>query len=635
MPAKGPHGEERAPRLDERLQLLIDAVGDALIAATLDGRVVGCNQSACQLLGYSRAEMFELSRTDIVVDDERLREVVRVREQAGSSRGVVTLLRKGGERFEGEAKTFETRADGEPRVWIVIHDLSDRVRAEQATAALRESNEILRALTDAAFEPIVIHRDGVILMSNRAGEILARVPEGGLVGKRLFDFIAPQEHARIVERIQQKNEDPYESVGQRADGTQFACEVQVRVGPVNVNGEPARVAAFRDITERKKLEEEARHAQKMEAIGRLAGGVAHDFNNLLSVIVGAVGLAAAEIEPGHPAHAALEDVRRASERAAELTQKLLAFGRKQVLKMRAIDVNRALTDMESMIRTFVGATVKLDLVLEPGLGTVLADPSQFELMLLNLVANARDAMPQGGALVIATQSAALDAAEALRLGTLPGPHAKISVSDEGFGMDEATKERIFEPFFTTKGPGRGTGLGLPTVFGIVKQSQGTVSVESQPGRGSKLIVSLPLTSQPLRSESDPPPSSAHPSSKRTIWVVEDEPDVRRVIVQVLLRKGYVVHEFGAPEAALAELHAGKQEFDLLLTDVLMPNMSGRQLADRMRSSRPLIAVLYMSGYADKAFDEGLDPADAENFLPKPFTPDRLVAAIEKALARGA
>jgi PAS domain S-box-containing protein len=632
MEAPGTPADERTPRVDERLQLLIDGVGDALIASDLEGRIIGCNQSSCKLFGYSWPDMLGLSRSDLVLDDERLREVLRERRDSGASRGTLTFVRQGGERFEGEATTVEIpAADGSRRVWTMVHDLSDRRRADQATAALSESTEMLRALTDAAFEAIVIHRDGLILVANRAAEELARVPTGGLTGRQLFDFIAPEAIPSVLERIRQGNEDPYESRARRADGTTYPVEVRIRIGPVNVDGRPARVTAIRDLTERKKLEEEVRHAQKMEALGRLAGGIAHDFNNLLSVIVGAVGLAASEIESRHPAQEALDDVRRAADRAAELTAKLLAFGRKQVLKARPVDVNRSLAGMESMIRTFLGAKAKLRINLDPMLGPVLADPSQLELMLLNLVANARDAMPEGGSIVIETERGFFDAAEAARLGTLPGAQALIRVSDDGVGMDEPTRQRIFEPFFTTKGPGRGSGLGLPTVFGIVKQSQGSVSVESEPGRGTTFSVSLPETSEQPSSLSTSPPAAMPARPDRTILVVEDEPDVRRVVVQVLQRLGYRVFDADGPETALARVREGRVEFDLLLTDVLMPSMSGRQLADEVRVLLPGVAVLYMSGYPDKAFDEGHAPDAGDEFLPKPFTPGTLLAAVERAL----
>jgi CheY-like chemotaxis protein len=262
---------------------------------------------------------------------------------------------------------------------------------------------------------------------------------------------------------------------------------------------------------------------------------------------------------------------------------------------------------------------------------VLADPAQLELMFLNLVANARDAMPDGGALVIETRRTSLDAQEAARLGSVAGPHVLICISDEGLGMDAATRERIFEPFFTTKEPGRGTGLGLPTVFGIVKQCRGIVSVESKPGHGARFSVSLPVTDEPLVQEA-PALSERTVADTRTILVVEDEPDVRRIVVHLLRRAGYQVIDASTPEAALSLVRERPRKFDLLLTDVLMPAMSGRQLANGVRAALPGIAVLYMSGYPDTAFDADQAPAEGDGFLPKPFTPDTLLAAVTRALA---
>ena len=321
------------PLFDDRMQLLIDSMSDALLFATPDGRVIGCNQTACRMFGYSLSEMVHLHRRDLAVEDGRVETVQHAREQTGASLGAVTCVRRGGARFECEVTSIAVNVtDGPSETWVILRDISDRLRADTAVTALRESNELLRALTDAAFEAIVIHRDGEILIANRAAELAARVEPGGLVGRRLLDFIAPESIPMVMARIREGNEQPYESVGRRSDGTTYPVEVQARVGAVRVQGLPARVAVVRDVSERRKLEEQVRQTQKMEAIGKLAGGIAHDFNNLLAVILSAASLASSEIEPGHPSRQSLEDVCRAAERAAELTHKLLAFGRKQVLQ---------------------------------------------------------------------------------------------------------------------------------------------------------------------------------------------------------------------------------------------------------------------------------------------------------------
>ena len=288
------------PEFDDHMQGLIDAMSDAVLFATPDGRVIGCNQTACRMFGYSLEEMVHLHRRDLAVEDERVAAVQRDREQTGASRGSVTCVRRGGARFETEVTSIAvTLADGQTQTWVILRDLTDRLRADAAVTALRESNELLRALTDAAFEAVVIHRDGEILIANRAAELAARVEAGGLVGRRLFDFIAPESIPMVMARIREGNEQPYESVGRRSDGTTYPLEVQVRIGAVSVHGAPARVAVVRDVSERRKLEEQVRQTQKMEAIGKLAGGIAHDFNNLLAVILSAASLASAELDPGH------------------------------------------------------------------------------------------------------------------------------------------------------------------------------------------------------------------------------------------------------------------------------------------------------------------------------------------------
>jgi PAS domain S-box-containing protein len=633
LEATGAPLDERRERLDERLLIVIDAVSDAMVAATLGGRVLGGNASACKMFGYTREELCRLTRSDLVKDADALAHAISERRRAGSARGVLTFVRKNGEPFDGEFTSVEVPAgDGQERVWIVVHDLVDRRRAEQAMAAQRESNEMLRALTDAAFEAIVIHRDGEILVANRAAEEAARVPPGGLAGKRLFDFIAPESRAVVLEKIRSNSEEPYDSFGRRSDGSTYPLEVQVRVGPVNVSGAPARVAAVRDVSSRKKLEEELRHAQKMEAVGRLAGGIAHDFNNLLSVIIGGVELVALSLDAGSPAGKPLSDVRAAAEKAAELTRQLLAFGRKQVVAPRALDLNHTVRGMESMLRSLLGSKIRLEFSLGSA-SPVVADPSQLELLLLNLAANARDAMPAGGTLRLETQRVLVDEAEARRYGIEPGPAVSLRVSDDGSGMDEPTRARVFEPFFTTKEAGRGTGLGLSTVFGIVKQSGGGIGVESSTGHGTTFTVLLPESSERAASR-EPPAAKAEPSpTARTVLVVDDEPVVRKIVVHVLRRAGYEVLDADGPAAALALLEHRAKPPELLITDMLLGGDSGRALATEVQKRVPGIEVLFISGYPDGALEPGQGLRPEDHFLHKPFTPDAIVSTVERVLSK--
>jgi two-component system cell cycle sensor histidine kinase/response regulator CckA len=387
------------------------------------------------------------------------------------------------------------------------------------------------------------------------------------------------------------------------------------------------------VNQRERAEERLYQAQKMEAIGKLAGGVAHDFNNLLSVILGYADLLLTDLNPALPMYSDLVEIRRAGERARELTQQLLAFGRRQMLEPRVLDLEDVLRGMQKMLVRLLGEGVEL--VLEPGanLGKINADPGQLELVMMNLVINARDAMPKGGRLAIATENAELDERYALEHPeVIAGSYVRVVVTDTGAGMTPAVRARIFEPFFTTKEQGRGTGLGLSTVFGIVRQSGGHIAVFSEPGLGTTFNLYLPRVSehQPEPETIPPSPHSSPPGSE-TVLLVEDEAQVRALARVVLERQGYHVLEAPGPHEALALSEAYPHTIHLLLTDVVMPKMDGRTLADLLKPRRPRTRVLFMSGHAESAIvrDGVLEPGIT--LLPKPFTPDALLAAVRALL----
>jgi signal transduction histidine kinase len=401
------------------------------------------------------------------------------------------------------------------------------------------------------------------------------------------------------------------------------------------------VAVKEDITERKRAADALREtqvqlwqSQKIEAIGRLAGGVAHDFNNLLGVITGYAELLLAKMKDADPGRRYVDQLLRAAQRAAGLTRQLLAFSRRQVLQLKVVDLNQLVADLEKMLDRLIGEDVELTVLPRPDLGSVRVDPGQMEQVIMNLVVNARDAMPKGGQLRIETANADLDATYAATHEPVkPGRYVMLAVSDDGVGMDETTRARVFEPFFTTKPAGEGTGLGLATVYGIVKQSGGYIWVYSEPGRGTTFRLYFPRAlerPEPEETEAAPP---ADLRGRETVLVVEDQELLRGVVRESLERFGYHVLEATDGEAALAVVEAHAAEIDLVLTDVVMPHMNGVDLAARLRATRPGLRVLFMSGYTqDMVARHGLlEPGTL--LLEKPFTALALAGKIREAMAR--
>jgi signal transduction histidine kinase/CheY-like chemotaxis protein len=403
-------------------------------------------------------------------------------------------------------------------------------------------------------------------------------------------------------------------------------------GIIEIAGQKCIIAFFQDITERKSLEKQLRQAQKMEAIGQLAGGIAHDFNNLLGIIIGYSQLFEEQLDEKHPLKPKVAQIQKAGERAAALTRQLLAFSRQQVLEPKVLDLNAVVADMSKMLHRLIGEDIDLVTVPAPDLGHVKADQGQMEQVIMNLAVNARDAMPQGGKLTITTANADLDDVYVRQhLAGAPGPYVVLQVSDTGCGMDRDTQARIFEPFFTTKESGKGTGLGLSTVYGVVKQSEGYIWVYSEPGQGTTFKIYLPRVDQP---ETPAEPVSGVRKDARgteTILVVEDAQALRELTRELLESAGYTVLEAsdGAEALRIAKEHHGP--IHLLLTDVVMPGMDGRALAESMVVSHPDLKVLYVSGYTDDAilrhgiFDSKI------TLLQKPFRREDLTRKVRDVL----
>ncbi len=503
----------------------------------------------------------------------------------------------------------------------------------QAKVDLQESEKRFRSVVENAPEGIVVISGLAYRYLNPAAvRMLGADHAGEMIGKPAIEDVHPEERDSALQRIRQveagEAAPAQERRMMRRDGTIFQTEVLAV--PFEHDGRPAAMAFYRDITERHRLEEQLRHSQKMESVGRLAGGVAHDFNNMLTVIN---GYSQMELDmPGLPpeTRASIEEIRAAGERAAALTRQLLAFSRKQVSEPVPLNLNRLVEQEAGMLRRLIGEDVNVSMRLDPAIGLVLADRGLLQQVLMNLTVNARDAMPSGGNIVIETSNTWLEGAAAAEAHASPGPYSVLAVSDTGTGMSPETLQRIFEPFYTTKP--NGTGLGLATVYGIVQQSHGSIQVSSRPGEGSTFRVYLPQTDRVSSPAPEPVQGSRSDQGVgATVLVVEDQDNVRGLACGVLRRHGYLVIEAASGAEALAICRREGSAIDLLLTDVVMPGMSGPELAARLCESMPGLQVLLTTGYApDKVASE--IAGSLENYLAKPFTPDELLNKVRARLA---
>ena len=480
--------------------------------------------------------------------------------------------------------------------------------------------------------------DGQMLAANAAAARIWGYPDvAAFLGVNARELYAdPADRARLIASIEGcEGVENFELQGRRGDGALIWVNLGVRAEQ-DARGQVLHYEwSVADITERKRLESELRQAQKLEAIGQLAGGVAHDFNNLLTVITGRSHLALGQLPADHAIRRHIDLIQTTAERAAALTRQLLAFSRKQVLESKVLDVNAVVTGLAPMLRRLIGEDLDFAVVPAPELGCVKADPSQLEQVILNLSVNARDAMPQGGRLTIETANVELDEAYTRRhLAASAGHFVMLAITDTGHGMDAAVKARIFEPFFTTKEPGKGTGLGLATVFGIVKQSGGSIEIYSEPGQGTTFKVYLPRVDEAVdRTAAVAAPTLARGSE--TILLVEDDEEVRALARETLDGHGYAVIPAAAPAEALRLAGSHSGPIHLLVTDVVMPQLSGRGLAEQLTPDHRDLRVLYMSGYAGDAVVRHGVLEEGTAFLQKPFTPDALLRKVREVLDQAA
>ena len=606
------------------------------------GQTVGVGEG---IVGRAAAEERSVWTPD-VLEDSRIDLAARAGERvtADGFRSVLAVPLKAGERVIGVLNLGDAagRTYTEDELTLLAAFVGQGAVALENSALYREirdARDFLQSITENSLDAIITTDGrGRLTYFSRGAEAMFGYRAAKMIGSAVADlYPGGLEEARAVKRrlAQEGQLRNYESGFLTKDG---GC-VEVSASISLLRDATGRVAGtlgvLKDIGERRRLEEQLRQSQKMEAVGRLAGGIAHDFNNLLTVIAGRAQLILSRLRPEEPIHRDATLVRTTADRAAVLTQQLLTFSRKQVLQPQVLNLNAVVTAMEPMLGRLLGEDIDLAVIPAESLGRVKADPGQIEQVIVNLVVNSRDAMPQGGRLTVETADVELDAAYASRhFSVPPGPYVMLAVSDTGEGMDEQTRSRVFEPFFTTKGPGKGTGLGLATVYGIVKQSGGDIQLYSEPGRGTAFRIYLPRVAQVSAEVDDTTsPSAAVARGDETVLLVEDEPEVRDLAREILEVSGYTVLQACDPLEAvvMAERHPGP--IHLLLTDVIMPRQSGRALVERLRPLLPEMQVLYMSGYTNEAIVRHgvLDPDTL--FIQKPFTPDALGHRVRAALDR--
>jgi len=636
---------------------LLEALPDAVVAVDRDGIIVQLNSQTQELFGYNRDELIGQNIEILVPETYRSQHHQRRESfaQTPKTRRMGAGLdlygrRRNGSEFPVEISLSPVSTEKEWFVLSAIRDISDRKRiAEELRRAneelhhrtaeqLGEYRSRLASIVDSS-EDAILSKDltGIVMSWNRGAERMYGYPAKEVVGKHI-SILAPSGRSDEVSKILQKivdgeTVDHYESVRVTKDGRPL--DVSLSVSPLtNAIGEVVGASVIaRDITSQKRAEAQMRQSQKMEAIGRLAGGVAHDFNNVLGIINACAEFLRDRIDSAAEASLYVDNIRNAIERGTALTRQLLTFSRTSAIQPQILDLNDRLKDIGKLLRPLLGDDIEVLIVSRSASAVIEADPGQLDQVVVNLAVNARDAMPRGGKFILETGAAQFDEAFAAQHQAMSaGKYVQLAVSDTGHGMDETTVSRIFEPFFTTKEPGKGTGLGLATVYGIVKQSAGHIFVYSEPGHGTTFKIYLPDAEQKIGSGSNPEADSVSPQRHgSTILLVEDDEIMRHLTRQLLQEHGYTVVEADDGKGALEWLESNPAQIDLLLTDVVMRHMSGPELAERLHTSHPALKVAYMSGYTGElmANREILKPGAI--LIEKPFTRAALLNTVHAML----
>ena len=608
--------------------------------------VLYANAAMARLLGCDGpSELVGTNSLDFVHPDDVDELVAKRRLRAKGNAGLqveIRWVRRDGSAVIVEGGSTEITFDGAPAWLTIVRDVTEQRRAkhelERTARDLRLSEERYRVLFHGMplpmvlFDPATLH----ILQANDAALRLYGYSEEELLRMKMTDLkVEPvdAELHHVADAALEATSDAPASLWRgmkrhrRKDGSTMDLDITSHV--ITVGGRRAILAQNVDVTEKLQLEEQLRQSQKMEAVGRLAGGIAHDFNNILAVILADADYLKEETGEASELRPHLEEIESAAKRAASLTHQLLAFSRRQVLQPRTLSLNAVVTDMERMLRRLIGEDVRLDMILAPDLRAVKADPGQLEQVIMNLVVNARDSIVPGGRVTIRTSS--VDAAGKSRPPEFAGDCVRLTVSDNGTGIDEKTLGRIFEPFFTTKDVGKGTGLGLATVFGIVKQSGGVVKVESEVGRGSDFHVYLPCAASDAIVPSARSSRDICAVGSESVLLVEDDPHVRRAVTQALERRGYRVVQADDGEDAVQRFRTGAASFDIVVTDLVMPGIDGVAVAGLLREVKPTLPVLYISGYTEHAALRNGEFGERTACLTKPFTSEELAVALRSVL----